>query len=88
MNKTGKCSLKELKDVWEKFGWVVFNRFEDYVAEVRKVEFDLQEGEITLKKLKDENDKKIHLVQTKLETNDEATKNSKICGYIPVENNA
>ena len=72
MNKTRKCSLKELKDVWEKFGWVVFNKFEDYVAEVRKVEFDLQEGEITLKRLKDENDKKIHLVQTKLETNDEA----------------
>jgi len=72
MNKTRKCSLKELKDVWEKFGWVVFNKFEDYVAEVRKVEFDLQKGEITLKRLKDENDKKIHLVQTKLETNDEA----------------
>ncbi len=72
MNKTRKCRLKELKDVWEKFGWVVFNKFEDYVAEVRKVEFDLQKGEITLKRLKDENDKKIHLVQTKLETNDEA----------------
>ena len=72
MNKTRKCSLKELKEVWEKFGWVVFNKFEDYVAEVRKVEFDLQKGEITLKRLKDENDKKIHLVQTKLETNDEA----------------
>lgn len=73
MKNHKECSLEELKDVWEKFGWILFSKFEDYVAEVRKVESDLQKGKITLKTLKDENDKKIHQLQSKLESNKETS---------------
>ncbi|MGR3178433.1 MAG: hypothetical protein ACUZ8E_10295 [Candidatus Anammoxibacter sp.] len=71
MNKFKKCSLEELKDVWEKFGWVLFNKFEDYVVEVRKVESDLRAGTITQEKLKVANDEKIHEVQSNLELSNE-----------------
>ena len=71
MKKFEKCSLEELKDVWEKFGWVVFNKFEDYVVEVRKVETDLQAGRTTQEKLKVANDEKIHEIQSNLELSNE-----------------
>ncbi|MGR3221064.1 MAG: hypothetical protein ACUZ8H_14805 [Candidatus Anammoxibacter sp.] len=75
MNKFEKCSLGELKDVWEKFGWVVFNKFEDYVAEVRKVESDLKAGKTTQKKLKVVNDEKIHDIQSNLTLSNDAVQN-------------
>ena len=77
MKNHKECSLKELKDVWEKFGWLMFSKFEDYVAEVRKVEADIQKGKITLKTLKNANDKKIHSLQAKLASNNETLSKQK-----------
>ncbi|MGR3318503.1 MAG: hypothetical protein ACUZ8O_08480 [Candidatus Anammoxibacter sp.] len=75
MNKFKKCSLDELKNVWEKFGWVVFNKFEDYVVEVRKVESDLQAGRITQEKLKVANDEKFNEIQSSLELSNDVVPN-------------
>lgn len=63
MSNIKKCSLVELKEIWEKFGWLIFKKFEDYVVEVRKVEADIQNDKIVLERLKEENDEKIHQVQ-------------------------
>jgi len=61
--KFKKCSVEELKDIWEKFGWLVFSKFEDYVVEVRKIESNLQAGWISQKELKAMNDELINVKQ-------------------------
>ncbi len=71
MKKLVKCSAEELREIWEKFGWILFNKFEDYVVEVRKVENDLETGKITLAKLKADNDEKIHQTRLRIDSNSE-----------------
>ncbi len=51
-----KSREDELREVWKKCGKFIFKKFEDYLAEVKKVERDLQDGTITMEKLKQQND--------------------------------
>ncbi len=71
MNGFTKSREKELREIWEKCGWLIFRKFEDYLAEVRKVELDLQDGTITMEKLKEENDHMIHQLQEKFSPNEQ-----------------
>ncbi len=41
-SRFGALSVEELEDAWEMIFSDAFQRFEDFVAEVRKVESDLQ----------------------------------------------
>ena len=60
MNTKRKCTIKELKIVWEKVGWRIFARSEDYVVEVRRYETDIKYGRIKLSDLRDENKTKLN----------------------------
>ena len=53
-------SVEELKETWKKVASDSFPSFEDYVAEVRKVESDLHAGWIMQEELNAENDERIH----------------------------
>ncbi len=72
MRKVKKCSIRELEKIWMEYGWVCFKKFEDYVVEVRKVEADLQNGEISFHQLKEENDRKIDETELLSESNESA----------------
>ena len=60
MSKFKKLSVEELQDTWEKVASDFFPRFEDYVAEVRKIESGLHAGWITQEELNAENDERAH----------------------------
>ncbi len=53
-------SVEESEEAWEMVFSDVFQRFENFVAEVRKVESDLHAGWITQEELNSENDERIH----------------------------
>ncbi len=58
-NKFKKLSLEELKYTWKKVAYDSIPSFEDYVAEVRKVESDLHAGWISREELNAESDERI-----------------------------
>ena len=60
ISKFKKLSVEELKDTWKKVASDSFTSFEEYVAEVRKVESDLHAGWITQEELNAENDERFH----------------------------
>lgn len=78
MKKLKKNSIKELENIWNEYGWVLFKNFEDYVTEVRKVEADLKKGKVALNQLKQNNDQMIQETELHFESMEENNLNEAV----------